>query len=57
MLNVLHLHQHSYERYDQPAGGEVFHIGDYALARHAADLSADKLDGDHERRRQKNRPQ
>jgi hypothetical protein len=45
------------QRYHQPARGEVSHIGDDAFTRHAADLSADKLDGDHERRRQKNRPQ
>src|SRR5471030_379616 len=50
-------HQHVYERYDKPAWGEVFHIGDDAFSRHAADLGADKLDGYHERRRQKNRPQ
>jgi hypothetical protein len=43
-------HQGGYERYDQPARGEVFHIGDDAFSSHAADLSADNLDGDHERR-------
>jgi hypothetical protein len=32
-------------------------IGDDALPRHAADFGADNLDGDHERRRQENRPQ
>src|SRR4029450_2495414 len=50
-------HQHGYERYDQPARGEVFYVGDDTFSRHAADLSADKLNCDHERRRQKNRPQ
>jgi hypothetical protein len=50
-------HQQGHERYDHPARGEVFHIGDDAFSGHAADLSADELDCDHERRGQKNRPQ
>src|SRR4029450_1991908 len=50
-------HQHGCERYDQPARGEVFYVGDDTFSRHAADLSADKLNCDHERCRQKNRPQ
>jgi hypothetical protein len=57
MLNVFGYYQDGYNRYDQPARSEVFHIGDDAFSRHAADLSADNLDGDHERCRQKNRPQ
>jgi hypothetical protein len=50
-------HQDGYKRYQQPARGEVFHIGNDAFSCHATDLSADNLDGDHERRCQKNSPQ
>jgi hypothetical protein len=37
--------------------GKVFYVGDNTFSRHPADLSADKLDCDHERCCQKNRPQ
>jgi hypothetical protein len=38
-------------------GAKSFYVGDDTFSRHPADLSADKLDCDHERCRQKNRPQ
>jgi hypothetical protein len=31
-------HQHGYDRYDQPARGEVFYVGDDTFPRHAADF-------------------
>ena len=50
-------HQQAHERDDQPTWGKVLDVGDNAFSRHATNLAADKLDGDHERRGQKHRPQ
>ncbi len=55
MLNVLAIT--SMDTRDMTSQRGAKSIGDDALPRHAADFGADNLDGDHERRRQENRPQ
>jgi hypothetical protein len=57
MLKVLAITSRDTRDMTTQRGGKVFHIGDDAFSGHAADMSADELDCDHERRRQKNRPQ
>jgi hypothetical protein len=57
MLNVLAITSMDTRDIYQPARGELIYVGDNTFSRHPADLSADKLDCDHERCCQKNRPQ